>query len=127
MTQVLETIGDVVQNAKTKAEPHSTKLASVLGKVEHKTEEMRAELAPGTLFVDLSIQVCSLLASWTGHDTELWKFIGASGLPKMDVMGTADPYFIAKIDKRISFVYVLPYVTHLFFLLYLSPDMPAQR
>ena len=34
------------------------------------------------------------------------KFIGASGLPKMDVVGSADPYFIAKLDDRLSFVYV---------------------
>ncbi|TFK35469.1 hypothetical protein BDQ12DRAFT_655597 [Crucibulum laeve] len=32
------------------------------------------------------------------------QFIGASGLPKMDVVGSADPYFVAKIDDRISFV-----------------------
>lgn len=32
------------------------------------------------------------------------KFIGASGLPKMDVVGTADPYFVAKLDGRIVFV-----------------------
>ncbi len=25
-------------------------------------------------------------------------FIGASGIPKMDVVGTADPYFVAKFD-----------------------------
>lgn len=32
------------------------------------------------------------------------KFIGASGLPKMDVVGSADPYFVAKLDDRLSFV-----------------------
>lgn len=31
-------------------------------------------------------------------------FIGASGIPKMDVVGTADPYFVAKLDNKISFV-----------------------
>lgn len=31
-------------------------------------------------------------------------FIGASGIPKMDVVGTADPYFVAKLDNSISFV-----------------------
>lgn len=54
MTSMLETLGDVVQNAKTKAEPHSNHLASVLGKVEHKTA---AEIPPGTTFVDLSVKV----------------------------------------------------------------------
>ena len=32
-------------------------------------------------------------------------FIGAKGLPKMDVMGTADPYFHAKLENELSFVY----------------------
>ena len=36
------------------------------------------------------------------------KFIGASGLPKMDVVGSADPYFVAKLDDKLSFVYVEP-------------------
>ena len=40
-----------------------------------------------------------------GHFVDLTiKFIGASGLPKMDVVGTADPYFIAKLDDKLSFV-----------------------
>ena len=34
-------------------------------------------------------------------------FIGAEGIPKMDVVGTADPYFVAKLDNNLSFVYVL--------------------
>lgn len=33
------------------------------------------------------------------------QFIGASGLPKMDVVGSADPYFVAKLDDKIHFVY----------------------
>ncbi|KAH0584682.1 Synaptotagmin-1 [Termitomyces sp. J132] len=32
------------------------------------------------------------------------QFIGASGLPKMDVVGNADPYFVADIDEKITFV-----------------------
>lgn len=43
----------------------------------------------GLEYVDLSIQ-----------------FIGASGLPKMDVVGSCDPYFIANLDTCIKFVYV---------------------
>lgn len=30
-------------------------------------------------------------------------FVGASGLPKMDVIGTADPYFRASLDKRLLY------------------------
>ena len=32
------------------------------------------------------------------------KFIGARGLPRMDLVGSADPYFVAKLDDRISYV-----------------------
>jgi len=32
------------------------------------------------------------------------QFIGASGLPKLDVVGSADPYFVAKIDDAVSFM-----------------------
>ena len=32
------------------------------------------------------------------------QFIGAANLPKMDVVGSADPYFVAKIDEKITFV-----------------------
>lgn len=32
------------------------------------------------------------------------QFIGASGLPKMDVVGSADPFFIAKIDDKIKYI-----------------------
>jgi len=32
------------------------------------------------------------------------QFIGASGIPKMDVVGSADPYFIADLDGRVSIV-----------------------
>lgn len=32
------------------------------------------------------------------------QFIGAKDLPKMDVIGSADPYFIATIDDKIKFM-----------------------
>lgn len=35
------------------------------------------------------------------------QFIGASGLPKMDVVGSADPYFVAGLDDKIRFVYAI--------------------
>ena len=39
----------------------------------------------------------------TYHDLTI-QFIGASGIPKMDVVGSADPYFIADLDGAISMV-----------------------
>ena len=50
-------------------------------------EALMDERHGGNNFVDLTI-----------------KFIGASGLPKMDVVGSADPYFVAKLDDKLSFV-----------------------
>ncbi|KAF8577027.1 C2-domain-containing protein [Ramaria rubella] len=32
------------------------------------------------------------------------QFIGANGLPKMDIIGTADPYLVATIDDKIRFI-----------------------
>ncbi|KDQ21409.1 hypothetical protein BOTBODRAFT_99148 [Botryobasidium botryosum FD-172 SS1] len=32
------------------------------------------------------------------------QFIGASGIPKMDVIGIADPYVVANLDDRVSYV-----------------------
>ncbi|KAF7441358.1 hypothetical protein PC9H_001708 [Pleurotus ostreatus] len=54
--------------------------------------------------------VTSLTKGFAEHnirfvDLEI-QFIGASGIPKMDVVGSADPYFIAKIDDKISFVHI---------------------
>jgi hypothetical protein len=60
-------------------------------------------------FVDLQIQVSFQSFTVTCLKNCEHKFIGASGLPKMDVVGTADPYFVAKIDDRISFVCVMIY------------------
>ncbi|KAF7777747.1 hypothetical protein Agabi119p4_3819 [Agaricus bisporus var. burnettii] len=77
MTTMLQTIEGAVQIAKSKPEPG----------LYNKFGRERMDMDSGVAFVDLEIQ-----------------FIGASGLPKMDVVGTADPYFIAKIDNRISFV-----------------------
>ena len=57
-------------------------------RANHSTEgEAPEENTPDVTYVDLTIQ-----------------FIGASGLPKMDVVGSADPYFIADLNSRISMV-----------------------
>ncbi|TDL18925.1 C2-domain-containing protein [Rickenella mellea] len=50
-------------------------------------KDLAADKLPSGKFIDVSIQ-----------------FIGASGLPKMDLVGTADPYFIAKLDDKITFI-----------------------
>ena len=39
----------------------------------------------------------------TFHDLTI-QFIGANGIPKMDVVGSADPYFIADLDDHLSIV-----------------------
>ncbi|PPQ91931.1 hypothetical protein CVT25_000974 [Psilocybe cyanescens] len=76
VTQMVEKIGTAVHNVKDGAQ----------SKKETLTKKM-AEHGLAIPYVDLQIQ-----------------FIGASGLPKMDMVGSADPYFIAKLDDKISFV-----------------------
>ncbi|KAF7295820.1 C2 domain-containing protein [Mycena chlorophos] len=76
MSRILETIGNAVHHAHDNAHD----LAAV-------TKSIAEEHLMDIPYVDLSIQ-----------------FIGASGIPKLDVVGSADPYFVAKLDDRISFV-----------------------
>ncbi|KAJ6606017.1 hypothetical protein DFH09DRAFT_896524 [Mycena vulgaris] len=76
MSKILESIGNAVHHANDNAHD----LAAV-------TKSLAAEKLLDIPYVDLTIQ-----------------FIGASGLPKVDVVGSADPYFVAKLDNRISFV-----------------------
>ncbi|XP_006458799.1 hypothetical protein AGABI2DRAFT_177010 [Agaricus bisporus var. bisporus H97] len=67
----------------------TTLLQTIEGLVRFPKSKPKSESKPvsASVFVDLEIQ-----------------FIGASELPKMDVVGIADPYFVAKLDNRISFV-----------------------
>ncbi|KAJ8519235.1 hypothetical protein ONZ45_g3794 [Pleurotus djamor] len=77
-SRIVEQIQGAVHNAKSNAHD----VASLT------KEFAEQKLDGGSIrYVDLEIQ-----------------FIGASGLPKMDVVGSADPYFIASIDDKISFV-----------------------
>ncbi|KAJ7290231.1 hypothetical protein C8J57DRAFT_1045181 [Mycena rebaudengoi] len=76
MSKILESIGHVVRHANTNAHD----IAAV-------TKSLAEEKLLDIPYVDLTIQ-----------------FIGASGIPKLDVVGSADPYFVAKLDDRISFV-----------------------
>ncbi|KAJ6500842.1 hypothetical protein C8R45DRAFT_897180 [Mycena sanguinolenta] len=76
MSKILESIGNAVHHVHDNAHD----LAAITRSV---AEEKLLDIP----YVDLTIQ-----------------FIGASGIPKVDVVGSADPYFVAKIDNRISFV-----------------------
>ncbi|KAJ7494294.1 hypothetical protein B0H11DRAFT_1717423 [Mycena galericulata] len=76
MSKILESIGNAVHHANDNAHD----LAAV-------TKSLAQEKLLDIPYVDLTIQ-----------------FIGASGIPKVDVVGSADPYFVAKLDNRISFV-----------------------
>ncbi|KAF7314993.1 C2 domain-containing protein [Mycena indigotica] len=76
MSRIIESIGNAVHHARDNAHD----LAAV-------TKSLAEEHLLDIPYVDLTIQ-----------------FIGASGIPKVDVVGSADPYFVAKLDNRISFV-----------------------
>ncbi|KAJ7601157.1 hypothetical protein C8J56DRAFT_814275 [Mycena floridula] len=79
MTGLIDKLSDAVHHTKDNAHD----LAETTKAKIHKDSEH----GPHVGYVDLVIQ-----------------FIGASGIPKMDVVGTADPYFVAKLDDNISFV-----------------------
>ncbi|KAH9923704.1 uncharacterized protein BXZ73DRAFT_50836 [Epithele typhae] len=77
MSQIFGTLHNAMSRAKDEAKD-GVKSAKALVEEQHGLERH---------FVDITV-----------------KFIGASGLPKMDVVGSADPYFVAKVDDRLSFV-----------------------
>ncbi|KAF8919820.1 C2-domain-containing protein [Mucidula mucida] len=76
MSHLVDKIGVAIHNAKSNAHDFAQVSKSL-------AEEKLLDVA----YVDLTFQ-----------------FIGASGIPKMDVVGSADPYFVAKLDNRISMV-----------------------
>lgn len=76
MTGLLEQLSGHADNARANARDLSSSLAA-----------FASEKMIDIKYVDLDVQ-----------------FIGARGLPVMDVGGTADPYFVAKIDDQIRFM-----------------------
>ena len=56
-----------------------------------KVKEFKRDAGIETKYVDLTIH-----------------FIGATGLPKTDVAGSSDPYFIARLDGQIEYTYACP-------------------
>lgn len=76
MSHMIESLNDTIHKTKDKAEERKVSIEKRLG--------------------ELGIEVPLM-------DVEI-HFIGASGLPKMDVVGLADPYFSATIDGQITFV-----------------------
>lgn len=79
-------------------------LSQILGQARHSAERAREEAHAVT-------QKARLWAAGGKEDVQEVEyidlsvhFIGASGLPKMDVVGTADPYFVAKLDTALTFV-----------------------
>jgi hypothetical protein len=58
-----------------------------------------------SLFQESGLFLCSFwFSSCSDLPFFLSKFIGATNLPKMDLVGSADPYFVAKFDGHLSFV-----------------------
>ncbi|KAI0309812.1 hypothetical protein OF83DRAFT_945849 [Amylostereum chailletii] len=76
---LLTNIHDALSKARTNAHDAKDKTRAALNPDHLSTFE--------TQYVDLTI-----------------KFIGARDLPKMDVVGSADPYFVARLDDKIQFV-----------------------
>ncbi|KAF9239077.1 hypothetical protein BU15DRAFT_47014 [Melanogaster broomeanus] len=84
MKNPVQSVANVVEHLHSCAQAAKTKAMRDPG-VNATTERLGVE----TQYVDLVIQ-----------------FIGAVNIPKMDVVGTADPYFNAKLDQRLSYAQV---------------------
>lgn len=78
-------VRDVMSRISRHAHHHPSKSEGTLREVRNLVEEKMFDKE--VTYNDLTIQ-----------------FIGASGLPKMDVVGSADPYFIADLDGQLSIV-----------------------
>lgn len=116
LTGFVEKVAGTFHQAKT----HMTENAHDLAKVAKFKEDgesngpcvdltikvcMRIGFVPyeSYLFSSLSVQVIhSLLLT----SSRLLLMYTLAGIPKMDVLGTADPYFVAKIDDNVSMVFV---------------------
>ncbi|KAJ3760629.1 hypothetical protein EV360DRAFT_39334 [Lentinula raphanica] len=79
LTGVVEKVSGTIHQAKTHMHQNAHDLARV-------TKQKEEDKLNGPC-VDVTIQ-----------------FIDASGLPKLDVVGASDPYFVAKLDDRVSMV-----------------------
>lgn len=73
-------------------------MSAILGHVRHSLDQARAQVQGRAQEWAESHGVETKYIDVTFH------FIGASGIPKMDVVGTADPYLIATIDNNLKFV-----------------------
>lgn len=83
----------------------------VTAKVDGAIQAAKQQLGVETKYVDVTIQVgwqCRFLNLVL--DLKRWhgQFIGASKLPKMEVIGTTDPFFHASLDHRLSYMHVSP-------------------
>ncbi|KIJ63398.1 hypothetical protein HYDPIDRAFT_176087 [Hydnomerulius pinastri MD-312] len=78
----IQSVANVVESLHSSAQTAKARAAR-----EDSINAAKEELGIVTKYVDLVIQ-----------------FIGASGLPKMDLLGTADPYFHAKLDQKLLYV-----------------------
>lgn len=92
MTGLVEKVSEAVHNATGNAHD-----------LAHVAKDHLKDKLPDVPYVDLTIQVGP-----SPHNSGLLtaQFIGASGIPKMDLVpgGLSDPYFVAKLDDEISFV-----------------------
>ncbi|KAI8974188.1 hypothetical protein BD414DRAFT_183714 [Trametes punicea] len=73
-------------------------MSQIVGAIHHVANRARVEVKDAAAAFAEGQQVDRHFVDLT------FQFIGASGLPKMDVVGTADPYFVAKLDDQLSFV-----------------------
>ena len=85
---------------------------SALERIKLRAHDAAADPVPTTshahTIVDVSVHVSSSASMSTCNAVTaptLAQFIGANNIPKMHVVGSADPFFIATIDDKIKFMY----------------------
>lgn len=78
------------------------RVRDVISWVSHRTHQ---SLKNGGAFREIrNLAEEKMLDREVTYNDLMIQFIGARGLPKMDVVGSADPYFIADLDGQISIV-----------------------
>ncbi|KAF9228957.1 hypothetical protein BS17DRAFT_772815 [Gyrodon lividus] len=78
----IQNVANVVEHLHSRAQTAKAQTAR-----DASVKATREQLGVETKYVDLSIQ-----------------FIGAANIPKMDIVGTADPYFHANLDQKLLYV-----------------------
>ena len=104
MLNPIQGMANIADHIRSRA--HSTVVAAKVDAIQAARQRLGVE----TKYVDVTIKV-----GWQYRFSEsrarseaMAQFIGASNLPKMEVIGTTDPFFHASLDDRLTYMHVSP-------------------